>query len=129
MKRFSKLLGVFAVFCMALVSCNKDKVSDVAYYTIEPKFSIKSSGTDVSAIDQALDNRHQAHYSSEKEARSEWNAFIDAVDDKSVVFGDSESYYKFSLVLKDVKGEDFVTVKVLETIDWDQSGRHNPSIH
>ncbi|MGM9787577.1 MAG: hypothetical protein ACI3ZF_01580 [Candidatus Cryptobacteroides sp.] len=129
MKKIKNLLwALCALLSLGLVSCSKDQLSDVAFYTIDLDYKI-NSGADVSAIDHALGDRYTKHFTTEQEARSEWKAFIDAVDDEAVVFADSESYCKFSLVLKDVKGENFVTVKVLDSIDWDQSGRHQPSIH
>ena len=117
-----------AIVSLACTSCSSE--GTLAYYTIEPKVALHSSGaTDVSAIDAAYGDRASKQYSTEKQARSEWNAFINAVDDKAVVIEGEDSYYKFSLVLKDEKGDTFVTVKVLETIDWDCTGRHNPSIN
>ena len=73
-----------AIVSLACTSCSSE--GTLAYYTIEPKVALHSSGaTDVSAIDAAYGDRASKQYATEKQARSEWNAFINAVDDKAVV--------------------------------------------
>lgn len=128
MKKFLTILTA-ALFCIITVSSCSKEDGDFTYYSFNNSMKISSfNNSDVSQIDKALSKRMNEHYESETQARNEWKAFLSEIDDSSVKINKGE-YYKVTLAKMGIVGDYFEPIKILESVEWDDQGRHEPAIH
>ena len=92
------------------------------------KISSFNHNSDVSQTDKAFSKRMNIRYDSETQARNEWKAFLSEIDDSSVKINEGD-YYKVTLAKMGIVGDYFEPIEILESVEWDNQGRHEPAIH
>ena len=127
-----KFLSIFTavLFCMITISSCSSKGSEFTYYSFNNGMKISSfnHNSDVSQIDKAFSKRMNIRYDSETQARNEWKAFLSEIDDSSVKINEGD-YYKVTLAKMGIVGDYFEPIEILESVEWDNQGRHEPANH
>lgn len=127
-----KFLSIFtaALFCMITISSCSKQDDGLTYYSFDCSYKISSfnHNSDVSQINVALSKRLNVKYDTQAQAINEWKAFLSEIDDSSVKINEGD-YYKVTLAKMGIVGDYFKPIEILESVEWDNQGRHQPAIH